>query len=212
MSTLKYRIEELKLRIKKITKKNGNGSKFYEKDLKEDVISLHYETGRTINSIAVELNIGPPMVAIWKRNYGRQRTVVVYGKGVRNDVRTKALAVQEYVNGVESSKIAVKYGVTQSTIYLWINKYESKYQEYLNLSDGIMVIAPEEKQVFGNKNIEEVEQMLKSQTEALNTLLQNQHYTKAELETLNKMKDKTSKSQKDLNTLKDTAKKLHIKL
>ena len=211
MSTLKFTIADLKLRIKNTTTSNGRG-RIYEEDFKKDILSFHYSSGRSIHSIADELNLTNSMMRGWKRRYGKQRTAVIYGKGVRNDVRTKALAVQEHIQGIESSKLAVKYGVTQSTIYLWINKYQDKYEEYLDLSDGIMTIASEEKQIFGDKNIEEVEQMLKDQNQALSTLLQNQHYTKAEVAILNKMKDKTSKSQADLDTFKNTAKKLHIKL
>ncbi len=216
MATQKFTIKELKIRIKDIPfEKQGKRTtkrRIYPIDFKTDLLSFHYETGRTINSISDELGLRSQVINKWKRELGKQRTAVIYGKGVRNDVRTKALAVQEHIQGIESSKLAVKYGVTQSTIYLWINKYEDKYEEYLDLSDGIMTIAKEEKQIFGDKNIEEIEQMLKDQNEALSTLLQNQHYTKAEIAILNKMKDKTSKNQADITTFKNTAKKLHIKL
>ncbi len=211
-----FTLKELKVRLDDTPfEKQGTRAvkrKMYPKELKQDILSFHYSSGRTIPSICIELGLADQVLNKWKRQLGTQRTGAIHGKTVRNDIRTKALAVKDYTEGLESSKVAVKYGVTQSTIYMWINRYQDKYTEYLDLSDGVMIIAKEEKQVFGDKNIAEVEQMLKDQNQALTTLLQNQHYTKAELTTLNNIKTKASKKQLELNTLKDTAKKLHIKL
>ena len=216
MST-KFTLAELKVRIDKapFEEKGKRKSKrrFFDKQLKLDILEFHYTTGRTMDSLSRELNIIPQVINKWKRVYGNQRTAVIHGKGIRNDVRTKALAVQTYIDGTMSAyNISVKYGVAQQTVHLWIRQYKDKYLEYIDLPDGVTVIAKEEKHVYGNKNIAEVEQLLAENHKKLVELINSQHFSDSEIKALKKMKEKSEKEQKDIQNIKNTAKKLNIKL
>ncbi len=188
------------------------GSKMYKDTFKNNILSFHYSSGRTMQSICLELSVAESIMSRWKRTHGKDRTAVIHGKGTRNDVRTKALAVQKFINGTDSDVLSKEYGVTLSTIYNWTNQYRSNYEEYLDLPDGVTVIAKPEKHIYGHKNILEVEQLLQDNNQNLTNLINSQHFSTTETNMLKKMKDKTIKTQKEIKDFKNTAEKLNIKL
>ncbi len=217
MSTVKQiTIKELKYRIEQIPyepKGNRNDARrIFSDQLKSDVVSYHYQSGRTLISLSQELNVSAQIISRWKKAKGKERTVVLHGKGTRNDVRTKCLAVKSFIKGKIASELSREYNVAEITIYAWVKQYKEKYEEYIDLPDGVTVIAKEDRHVYGNKNIQEVEQFLRESNEQLTSLIDSQHYTKTEINILRKMREKGNKEQEEVNTLKESAKKYNIKI
>lgn len=195
--------------------KKGNrvdARKIYPIELKKDILSFHYESGRTVGSLALELNLAPQVINKWKRVHGIQRTGVIHGTTVRNDVRTKCLAVSKYFNNGHAVEIAEEYGVHYATVLAWVKQYKDKYLEYIDLPDGVTVIAREEKHVYGNENIKQVEELLVENSRKLTELLLTMHLSNTEREMLNKLKEKNEKKQTKLETLKEFANDLGLKI
>ena len=214
MSTKKFTIKELKVRVNKAPfEAKGNrdtARRMYPEQLKMDIIQYHFDSGRVMASIGNDLGIIPQVMNKWKRVLGKERTVVIHGRGVRNDVRTKAMAVKKFIDGKTAPELSKEYNVAPITIYGWVRQYSNKFEEYIDLPDGVTVIAKEEKHIYGNKNIQEVEELLRENHQKLTDLINSQHYTKAEMNTLVKMRDKTNKKQKEVEELKVMADKLNI--
>jgi len=206
-----FTLEELKVRIAKIDT-DTNQRRVIPDALKKDIVEYHYQTGKGTRRIQDELDIDNSALIRWKKLYGQQRTAFIHGNTVRNDIRTKCLAVQRHMENEEKvSDLAIEFGVATQTMYGWISRYKERYKEYLDLPDGVATIVKEERQVFGNKNIAEIETVLKENYKRLQEVLKSQHFGKTDLSALKKVQEHISKDIKKVNTLKGIAKDLGVK-
>lgn len=181
-------------------------------DFKKLVLKYHYESGRLLSSIAEELHIHQQYLYKWKKLYGNNRTAVIHGSKTRNDVRTKCLAVKSFHSGSKLDVLATEYNVKESTILAWAKQYKDKYLEYIDLPDGVTVIAKEERQIYGHENILEVERLLADNHQKLTDLLKNMHMTDTERKTVEKMKQKNEKKQENVKTVKELADELNLEI
>jgi len=132
-----------------------NGSlKIFDEAVKKLMVQYHYESGRSISELANEFNLPYSQIAYWKNKYGFERTGFYVGERIINDVRTRCLAVKEYIeNSEKPENLAQKYGVrSKYTIMNWVEKYIGTYQHYIDtMPDGVPWIANEERIVYGNE-------------------------------------------------------------
>lgn len=195
-----------------LLERGGKTVRNFSDKFKKEVLDYHYQFGLLITGLAIELDINAPSLYVWKKQFGSDRTAVMHGTTTRNDVRTKALAVQRYYNGETAYALAEAFNVTPTTIAAWSKQYKDKYEEYLDLPDGVTVIAKEERQIYGDANIKQVEQMLKDNNERLTELLNTMHMTTTEKNIIKKLKEKNEKKQDKLDQAKETIEDLGLKI
>jgi transposase-like protein len=181
-------LEEIKQKLKEGKSGKGTGTKYSEK-VKKEVIDFKNKHGLTMNKTALLLGIQMSTISYWVKHLNNDRTGFVHGTSLRNDLRTKALAVKEFVEYDKSEEtLAHKYDVSKFTIRNWVSRYAGKYKEYLELPEGIATDVSDEKLVIGSENIKLVKDLLSKQQEVLNTVIARMHLgltrkTMKELET-----------------------------
>jgi transposase-like protein len=144
-------IDDLKKKKDYYLESNGM-KKRYREDFKEAVIEFHYRTRTSLYEIAETLGVSPGTPMNWKLKYGKQMTAYWFGTGLRNDLRTRCLAVEEVINGVSIEHLAKKYGVRESTINKWVDRYYDTYSFYIDhLPDGVPFLM--QHLVVGNENV-----------------------------------------------------------
>jgi len=194
----KVTIERIKLAIK-TTKVLSDGKRMFEADTKKMVIQFHYQSGMSIPRLAQEIDINNENIYAWKRIYGIDQTAFVHGTMIRNDVRTKALAVREVIEGgKESQEIAIKYGVSTQSVNTWIRKYELNYKSLIDAPDGIPYIIKDKKMVFGKSNIDKIRAILNKQANELMCLIETMHMSGAQAEAMKKCAEETLKKEDEL--------------
>lgn len=187
----------------------------YSDEYKSSIVKFHYKSGMSITAISEALDIHISLLSKWKRKYGSERTAFVHGQSIRNDLRTKCLAVKELVENKRANKetLATKYNVSQQTIQAWYYKFKDNYNDLINTAiDGIPYLVQESKQIFGNKNIQDFFDKLQDEYEHIQALLTAQHLSKTEKEVLKDMQSRNrkakSKVEKAVNDLQEAGVKL----
>ena len=128
----------------------------FDDEFKQLLIQYHYESNKTISELANEFGLDYAQIAYWKKQFGYEPQGFYVGERVLNDVRSRCLAVKEYVeNNKEPDELATKYGVrSKYTIIKWVEKYLHTYQHFIDtLPDGVPWLANEERQVFGSERM-----------------------------------------------------------
>lgn len=187
----------------------------YSNEYKSSIVKFHYKSGMSITAISEALDIHVSILSNWKRKYGSERTAFVHGQSIRNDLRTKCLAVKELVENKRANKetLATKYNVSQQTIQAWYYKFKDNYNDLIDTAiDGIPYLVQESKQIFGNKNIQDFFDKLQDEYEHIQALLTAQHLSKTEKEVLKDMQSRNrkakSKVEKAVNDLQEAGVKL----
>lgn len=181
------------------TKTSEAGKKVYTDDFKEMVIKFHYQSGMHLQTIADKTGINPFNLPRWKRVYGTDQTAFIFGTKIRNDVRTKCLAVREAIEfNVDPIDLATKYRVSVQSINAWINKYKDSYQNLIDAPDGIPYIIKEKKMVFGQSNIDKVRAMLNAQANELLALIETMHMSGAQADAMRKAAEETLNKEQSL--------------
>jgi transposase-like protein len=193
----KITIEILKSIVNKLPYSfNGRN---YPMDLKQKIIDFHYDEGVTLSKLGVLINIDTGNLARWKRKLGGQKTAYVHGKRLRYDIRTKALAVRDYIeNNVLVQDIAKEYECSTPTVYIWIHKYRDKYLEYIDAPDGIPYIIDEKKIVYGDDNVKRIRQVLQEQHKHLMCLIDTMHMSGSQAEAMKECAKETLAKEKIL--------------
>lgn len=176
----------------------------YSPFFKKHFLKVHYRTG--ISLLKIEKLVGiPSRVSYgWKREFGKDQTGFIYGHTVRNDVRTKALAVQEYIeNKVQVKDLSNKYNVKAQTIYQWISIFKDNYKDWLNIPDGVATIINEDKLVYGSKNIQFVMQKLQDKNIDLKEILDKMHQYGISKEIIKEIENIKQETEKNYQTLND---------
>ncbi len=175
---------------------------------KKKVVEFHYQEGLKMSVISKDLEIDPVTLSKWKKEYGTQKTAYTHGRGVRNDLRTKALAVREHIEGeVSYTDLAKKYNVGKSTIWTWVDQHRHDYKELINLPDRVPHLIKEEKMIYGDRNIDEIIELMSEQNGELLSILsymQNEGFSKTSIK---EAKEKQRQKQADLDTV-EAAKKV----
>ncbi len=139
-----------------------------------------------------------------KKIFGKERTVFIHGETVRNDLRTKALAVQEVLEfGKSKVETALKYGVADVTIGSWVKKMEHEYHDLLDSRDGIPYLVKEEKMVYGDDNITAILQLKEKHVAELSEVMELMHKNGFTKQTVNEAKKKKAEAEKDIAILKE---------
>lgn len=200
-------IAELKAQVEQ-SETNQQG-RIYTDDLKKAVVNYHYLSGKTFTLISQEIGVHLALIGQWKKKFGKEKTGFAYGPTIRNDVRTKALCVQEHIEKTISKKdLAHAYNVTEGTVHSWIMRYEHNYKELLDTRDGVPYIVEEKKMVFGNANIELVLELKEKHMTELShiiEILHEQGLTPGKT-LIKEIKAKKEKAQKEIKTLKEAEK------
>ncbi len=189
----------------------GKTGKKYTTRLKEAIIKHHYKSGKSLVVIAKDIGVHHTSLYGWKKQYGKEKTVFVFGDGVRNDIRTKALAVQEYKEtDATQADLAKKYGVAGPTINGWIKQYGEDYKDLLDTRDGVPYLVKPEKMIFGNENIKRVLEMKEKHIEELDEFVKMMHENGfTNVKGIEKQaKEKKAKVKKDIDVLKKADKLL----
>ena len=188
--------------VKNISK-DTTKKKVYGEDFIKEFVDMHYRTGLPVNVMERDIGLTYNIAGRWKRKYGKQKTAFVYGKTMRNDVRTKCLAVQEYVERkARIIDLADKYRVTGTTITNWVAKHKDDYLEWLDAPDGIATIAKEESIIFGDDNIHAVMELLENQQQELKELMQNMKKYGINIIAIKQVKNKIKNVDKDIDVMK----------
>jgi transposase-like protein len=179
----KVTIEILKAAVKDLPHTFNGRS--YPSELKQTIIDFHYDQGISLHQLGDHIDVDVSNLARWKRILGGQKTAYVNGKGLRYDVRTKALAVRDYVEkNILVQDIAREYECSNATVYTWINKYSDKYLEYVDAPDGIPYIVNEKKIVYGDDNVKRIRAVLQEQNRQLMCLIDTMHMSGAQAEAM----------------------------
>ena len=165
-------LEEL-LKARKKFKKSAAGMTPYTTPFKEAVIAYHFSSGMVLREIAGKLNVGEQLAYRWKRTYGKDMTGYIHGSGVRYDVRTKCLAIQdELENGLGVIQIANKYKITRAQYYSWKSLFKDEYKVHIeNMTDGVPYLVKTNKHVYGSKNIEIVQEVLNDEMKEIQLVI-----------------------------------------
>ncbi len=204
---LKKTMSELKAQVEQ-SETNHQG-KVYTDDLKKAIVDYHYKSGKTFTIVAKEIGVHLSQIGVWKKKFGKERTAFVFGDSVRNDVRTKALAVQEYKETkTTQAELATKYNVSSGTINKWISDYGKNYEELLDTRDGVPYLVKENKMIAGNKNIEMVLKFKEKHVAELSHIIEAMHEVGLTPgKTLTKeIEAKKKKANKEIQTLKEADK------
>ena len=196
--------------------KVGDVATMYSQDFKDKVIQFHYDTGVSLRIISTTLHLSYDSVAKWKRRTGTERTAYVHGKRMRYDIRTKALAVRDFIeNNIQVPDIATEMNVSKGAVYLWIEKYQDNYNQLIDAPDGIPYIVAEKKMVYGNDNIEKIRNVLRQQYETLMCMIDTMHMTGDQADLMKKCAEESLKKEKELieavETLESNGIDLNIK-
>ncbi len=187
-------------------KEEHKGSKRiqWSEEIMETVVDYHYETGKDFTAVSKDLGINAKNVGNWKKVYGKERTGFVFGKGIRNDVRTKALCVQESIETkITQHELARKYGVSIGTVANWVKQYTKEYKELLDSKDGIPYFVKSEKMVYGDKNIEKVLKLLDNHKEELGELIEAMHREGVMPNAIKQVENKEKHVTEDIKTLNE---------
>lgn len=169
-------IAKIKSFVKDIPEVNGRRN--FPETIKQEVIGLHYKSGMSFNQLENYLGITSSVMCKWKRRIGTEQTAFVHGKFIRHDVRTKALAVKDYIdNNISVSDLAKKFNCSPVTLYAWISKYGHNYSELIDAPDGIPYIVSENKMVYGDDNVAKIRQVLRDQYQTLMCMINSMHMT-----------------------------------
>lgn len=181
------------------TKTSETGKKLYTDDFKQMVIKFHYQSGMHLQTIADKTEISMFNLPRWKRTYGTDQTAFIFGTKIRNDVRTKCLAVREAIEfNKDQIDLAIKYRVSVQSINTWINKYKDIYLTLIDAPDGIPYIVKEKKMVFGQSNIDKVRAMLNAQANELLSLIETMHMSGSQAEAMRKVAEETLAKEESL--------------
>lgn len=199
-------IEELKAELAQIP--SPNGIRKISDEFKKKVVAYHYKSGMAISPLAEAIGTYPATASKWKKQFGKERTGFVFGDTVRNDLRTKALAVQEIVtNGASQSDTAKKYGVGTSTMHTWLNKYKNTFEDLLDTRDGVPFLVSENKMVFGNDNIDAILKLKEEHVIELNTIIELMHKNGMTKKLISEVKSREKELKAEVEVL-DKAKKI----
>jgi transposase-like protein len=164
-------LNEIKLAIA-TTPLDNRGKRMFEEALKKEVISMHYTLNIPMEQYSKMINVASTVLGTWKRNYGKEATAYRFGKGVRYDVRTKALAVQMYMEeAVTYMDVALKFNSSMMAVKRWVDTYKTNYKELLDLPDGVPYLVDSSKHIYGDKNIADLLATLAKQEQELNNQL-----------------------------------------
>ncbi len=205
--TLSKEAKELKAQVDQ-SETNIHG-RIYTDELKQAVVNYHYKSGKTFTVISKEIGVHLASISMWKKKFGRERTAFVFGNSVRNDVRTKALCVQEYKETKTTQvELGKKYNVSVGTVNKWIADFSDNYEELLDTRDGVPYLVKEKKMVFGDKNIELVLELKEKYVTELSHIIEIMHDTGLTPgKTLTKeIEAKKKKTNKEIQTLKEADK------
>jgi len=182
-------------------------------EFKKDVIDYMYSTGKYSTKMGTLLTISESVIFKWKRVYGTDKSGYVHGSTVRHGIRSKCLAVKRILDNNElRHSVAKDYNVKSSTISRWIDIYENNYQYNIdNLNDEVSQIKPQEKMIYGNKNITDMESLLASNRDAVHQLLTKQHsLTVHEKKVLEGLGIKINNKSSDLSAFKEMGVELGV--
>ena len=197
-------LEELRVKIKELPI-NGKGNRVFPDELKVDIVEYHYQSGQTLASVAKECNVHFTLIGKWKKKFGRQKTAFVFGDGMRNDLRTKALCVQEHKTTKKTqATLAKEYGVAQGTINNWIKDYGDTYEDLLDTRDGVPYLVKETKMVYGDENIRIILEIKEKHVAQLDEIMKTMHENGLPIgKALEKaIAKKTKDAKDDIKTLK----------
>ena len=147
------------------------------KEFKHKVVAYHYKSGISITILARGICMAPSAMARWKKEHGTKKTGFIHGRTIRNDVRTKCLAVKDRLEtDMTLQQIAMKYNTSTSTLFGWVSKYKYEYKEYIEtIPDGVPYMVKKEKMVYGDANIEKMLHILNETNGAIETIMKNMH-------------------------------------
>lgn len=184
-------INAIKQLISKV-KTRQDGRREFPDDLKKMIVQFHYKSGMALTTLALETTIAKEVLSKWKRTYGVDQTAFLHGTKMRNDVRTRCLAVREVLEyNQEPDKVATTYGVTLQSINTWINKYRDEYTMLIDSPDGIPYLIKEKKMVYGKTNIDKIRSLLQSQAQQLLCMIDTMHMSGAQAEAMKKCAEET---------------------
>lgn len=202
-------LEELKAECLQQPEKNGRCS--YAASFKKKVVDYHYKSGKSFAAVERDVGIKQYQLDKWKKALGKEKTGFIFGDSIRNDLRTKALAVQEALEtNTKNTVVAKKYGVTSQTVANWIHLYGKDYKELLNSRDGIPYLVKEEKMVFGNDNIDAILDIKTKHVAELTqivNLMHNNGFTKTLIKEVQNKEKLLTKDIETLNKAKEIIKK-----
>lgn len=147
--------------------------------------------GMSQTFIAKQCGITQGTVSRWVKNTKQDIKVGFrYGRTIRYDVRTKCIAIKEYVeNQVSIDDLAETYNVSGKTIYNWIKKFGTSYVNYLDAPSGIATLAHEDRLIYGEEAIETVRECLNEELSDLtNIMIKIQEYGLSDNEVKSKVK------------------------
>jgi len=192
--------EELIAEIKKLSKKRKKHQPFSD-TLINLVMKLHY-TGMNASAIERATGISNQQVSKWKREFGTEMTHVAYGTTTRNDVRTKCLAVREFlVDNKTSDYLSKKYHVGTVTIIAWVKKYEDDYEQWLDAPDGITTVAKKDRLIYGNANITEIREKLIDHGNEIKEMIQSMQKNGIMVNAVAQAENLSKKTQEEIKTL-----------
>ena len=198
----KITIEEIRKEINQM-KSTANG-RIYSEQFKKMIIKFHYSSGMTITSVATKTGLSTSLVNGWKRLYGYDHTAFTHGTKMRNDVRTKCLAVKEVIeNNLKIETAANIYGVSVQSIKHWLGKYRDEYLSLIDSPDGIPYIIKEKKMVYGRENINKIRALLQGQADQLMCLIGTMHMSGAQAEAMKKCAEATLARETELTQAAD---------
>ena len=198
---LKSRIESLRKIIAKYKKERGNQARIPINVIKE-ALDIHYTYSLSMSKLANGIGVADVTVGYWKRKHGSQQTGVIYGTTTRNDIRTKCIAVKEYVElNVSKEHLAERYHVGKSTISSWINRYKDEYEKWIDAPDGITVVAKEDRLIYGDRNIKEVREFMMLQNDELRDMVQNMQKYGIMANAILQAKKRCVENQEDIDAL-----------
>lgn len=196
-------VSAFKAELDKMREKNDKKLFRYPTEVKAAILEIHYKYGVTLNKLSMDLDISNGIVGGWKKALGNQKTAVLYGKTTRNDIRTISLAVHRHLDlNMSPEHLAEEFHVSKQTISSWIAKYKDKYKEYLDLPDGVMIIAPEDKHIYGDENIKQVRELLLNQQDELRDMIQSMQKNGIMANAIAQAKKRCEEVSDDIETLK----------
>lgn len=191
-------LSAIKLIVEKV-KKGGKGRRLFTDELKKTIINFHYSSGMSIWKLSFHLDIPNPMLYEWKKVYGEGQTAFLHGRTMRNDVKTRCLAVKEVLdNNIEIETVANIYGVSPQTIKTWVTKHQNDYSHLIHSPDGIPYLVKEKKMVYGRENINKIRALLQGQADQLMCLIDTMHMSGAQAEAMKKCAEATLERETEL--------------
>jgi transposase-like protein len=172
--------------------------------LRDDIIQAKLQFGMSATAIAELIGMQSQVLNRWIRENRPANSAVAakHGNTARYDIPTKCLAIKKALeDGKPLLDLAKEYNVAPATISHWKKQYQYVYKEYLDLPDGTMIMAKEEKMIYGLGNIKDYIELKTRQLENANQAIDLMQKGKMPQNIITKAIEYEDEISKELNIL-----------